>query len=251
MIIRGVFLQVVAPLLLLTGTAFADQMHFDSAGANQWYNFLVSPYQASDLTNTQNNPLSIYCDDWNTDFSGNPTWDATVLQLNLSNLSSFKYGNTTSSYNVLDVGHSLTKVLSDPLTPSAYNRYVEAAWLFDQSQNAQGDTTLERQYNAAAWTLFANGTNGANMDALLADINGSGYADAVYGDLVNAQNAVASGAFTGAGWWVITPTPDPYGMQEFMTKGFNSPVPEPASVLLLVSVAGLTAFVGYRRKQRA
>src|ERR1017187_6623700 len=80
----------LASMLILTGSAFADSFTFTSPGSVTWNGVYVNPYQANDNTQTQHNPLTIYCDDWNTDFSGNPTWNATVYSLNASNVTNFK-----------------------------------------------------------------------------------------------------------------------------------------------------------------
>ena len=90
----------VASLLVVSGSAVADQFYFSSPGNVTWNGVYVNPYTALDNTQTQNNPLTIYCDDWNTDFSGTPTWNASVYTLTAANLTNFKYGNATEIYNV-------------------------------------------------------------------------------------------------------------------------------------------------------
>ena len=74
-------------------SASADSFTFTNAGNVTWNGVYVNPYQAVDNTHPEHNPLTIYCDDWNTDFSGYPTWDATVYTLTADNVSHFKYGD--------------------------------------------------------------------------------------------------------------------------------------------------------------
>src|SRR5580765_8079415 len=131
--IKTSFGVALASVLLLSGNAFADQFVFLSPGSVTWNGVYVNPYVAKDNTQPQGN-LTIYCDDWNTDFSGNPTWNADVYTLTAGNVSHFKYGNTTPNYNVtLLANNHLSAELS--ATPTPFNRYLEAAWLDDQWRN--------------------------------------------------------------------------------------------------------------------
>src|ERR1017187_6560852 len=90
----------LAGLLVLSGRAFADNFQFSSPGSVTWNGVYVNPYSATvdqaGGTFAKGTVLTIYCDDWNTDFSGNPTWNATVYSLNESNVTNFKYGNLTN-----------------------------------------------------------------------------------------------------------------------------------------------------------
>src|SRR4051794_8693832 len=111
--IRTPFGLALASLLLISGTAFADQFSFLSPGSVTWNGVYVNPYLAKDNTQPQNNPLTIYCDDWNTDFSGTPTWNADVYTLTAANATYFKYGKTTPNYNVtLLANNQLSAALS-------------------------------------------------------------------------------------------------------------------------------------------
>src|SRR6516165_5419052 len=128
---------IFASLFWVIGSAFADSFTFLSPGNVTWNGVYVNPYQANNNTNPQDNPLTIYCDDWNTDFSGTPSWNANVYALTAANLSNFKFGNSTSNYNVtLDASqHTLSYGLST--TPGALARYMEAAYLDEQFENEQ------------------------------------------------------------------------------------------------------------------
>ena len=232
----------VASLLLVTGSAVADQFSFTSAGSVTWNGVYVNPYSANDITTGQNN-LTIYCDDWNTDFGGNPTWTATVYALTAGNVTNFKYGNTAENYNVnLIAGNQLSATLS-PI-PAALNRYLEAAWLDEQWLDAvsNGTSTSDQQKEiaAAVWTLFVDTAHVGNplsdpTSGLIGAINSSGYATDVYDYLQAAEGAVAGG-YSAAGWDVIVPvglTNDGQQMQEFLVH-----VPEPSAVILLGTVVG-------------
>jgi len=252
---------MLTSLLLLTGSAFADSFTFLNPGNVTWNGVYVNPYQANNNTNPQNNPLAIYCDDWNTDFSGTPTWNANVYTLTAANLPNFKFGNTTPNYNVtLDaVQHTLSYGLS--ATPAPFTRYLEAAYLDEQYENEQmsGDSaalklTRQKELAAAMWTLFVDGSH---VDGLIGAINNSSdtilattyhYADDVALFLAQAQAAVMpNGTFTGAGWDVIVPignNSNGVAMQEFLV---HSPVPEPSAVILLGSVIGYLGLTKLRR----
>src|ERR1019366_4873676 len=104
---RTLFGLALASLIMMSGNAFADTFTFLSPGSVTWDGVYVNPYQAQDNKQT----LTIYCDDWNTDFSGNPTWPATAYTLSLANLSHFKYGAATDVYNVTLTGGHLSAAL--------------------------------------------------------------------------------------------------------------------------------------------
>src|ERR1035437_111877 len=187
----------LASMLILTGSAFADSFTFTSAGSVTWNGVYVNPYQAVDNTHTQYNPLTIYCDDWNTEFSGYPTWNATVYSLTAGNAPNFKYGTTTPNYNVaLDTVNNILSVTSS-LTPTPFNRYLEAAWLDDQWRNVIGTSaaTADTQIKlaAAVWTLFVDPTH---VNGLIGAINSSGYATAVNDYLVAAKDQVDNHGYT-------------------------------------------------------
>src|SRR5260370_7232031 len=148
-------------LMVMSGSAFADSFYFASAGSVTWNGVYVNPYQAVDNSGTLENPLTVYCDDWNTDFSGNPTWNADVYALTAANLSHFKYANPTSDYTLaLNAGQLVATLETNPPTWSPLQRYLEAACLDEQWRNIIGpsaattDTLIELP--AAIATLFVN-----------------------------------------------------------------------------------------------
>ena len=247
----------LASAMILASAAWADQFYFSSPGNTTWNGVYVNPYQGVDNTQPQNNPLTIYCDDWNTDFSGNPTWNADVYTLTANNLSHLKYGATTPNYNLtLDSVHNTLSATLSP-TPTPFNRYLEAAWLNDQWQsNPSQSTTVQIEIAAAQWSLFVDPSHvGGPLDnptsGLIGAINNSGYATAVYNYLHAAQTAVAGG-YTAPGWDVIVPVGNAFPMQEFLVKDFSgrTSVPEPSAVILLGTVAGFLGVTAWRRKRR-
>jgi len=257
--IKTPFGLALASLLLISGTAFADQFSFLSPGSVTWNGVYVNPYQAKDNTQPQNNPLTIYCDDWNTDFSGTPTWNANVYTLTAANATYFKYGNTTPNYNVtLLANNQLSAALS--ATPTPFNRYLEAAWLNDQWRTAvinhTGTDDMQRKLAAAMWTLFVDAAHVGSplsdpTSGLIGAINSSGFGPSVYQYLQNAQTAVAGG-YKAAGWDVIVPigkNSNGEYMQEFLVYGFSgNTVPEPSAVILLGTVMG---YLGLRFRKNS
>src|ERR1017187_9064451 len=112
--------SALAGLLVLSGSAFADNFQFSSPGSVTWSGVYVNPYSATvdqaGGTFASGTVLTIYCDDWNTDFSGNPTWNATVYSLTAVNEPNFKYASPTSDYNVtLAAGNQLSATLETSL----------------------------------------------------------------------------------------------------------------------------------------
>lgn len=233
--------------------AFADQFTFTSPGSVTWDNVYVNPYQATDNTQPQYNPLTIYCDDWNTEFSGNPTWNASVYTLTAANVPSFKYGGITSAFNyTLNAG---TLGYSPYSSPDAYDLYLEAAYLDEQLANelASSDATAmkqtaQREYSAANWLLFVNA---GNVSGLVTAINntGSAFSTAVYNDLTAAAANVQNG-FTAAGWDVVVPVNNTFPMQEFLMQDFHgTTVPEPSAFIMLATLISGLGLIELRRRR--
>lgn len=231
--------------LLVSGSAFADTFQFLSGGTTVWNNIYVNPYTARDTTPGHGSEvLTIYCDDWNTEFSGTPPWTGNVYDLTSANLSHFRYGNTTQNYSFILANSKLSASLSSAPTP--FNRYLEAAWLDEQWEkelknhpnNPSTDTQIKLA--AAAWTLFVDE---GHVNGLVGRINSSGYAPDVLKYLNDANDAVAGG-YTAAGWDVIVP--EGKDMQEFLVHA-----PEPGAVILLGTVAGFLGLTKLRRKRQA
>jgi hypothetical protein len=255
---RTSFASALVVLLITASGAFAESFSFTGPGNVTWNGVYVNPYTARD--NTQKQDLTIYCDDWNTDFSGNPDWNANVYALTLSNQSFFRYGTTTPNYNLILNNNQLTAALS--ATPPAFDRYLEAAWLDEQAMNelkkANPSSAIQKELAAAGWTLFVDR---GHVDGLIGGINSSGstFVNAVYGYLQEAEAAVTDSQtpYTAAGWDVIVPVGNnSYGgpMQEFLTYSAPRPdavTPEPSAVILLSTLVGLLSLVTFRRKRQA
>lgn len=248
------------PIKLLLGScllwnvcAYADQFYFVSPGSTIWDNAYINSYTANDNSQSGHNPITVFCDDWNTDFSGNPTWNANVYTLTAANLSNLRFGNDTDTYNVTDNGSggpsdylSITKDGSS----DQFTRYLEAAWLDEQWLNAVGTpsatATMQIELAAAQWTLFVDSANvgGPNSDptnGLIGAINASGFADGVSTYLQEARAAVMGG-YDAQGWDVIVPADNSVPMQEFLTRDALSAVPEPNAIFLLLTVIACLAF---------
>jgi hypothetical protein len=224
-----------AVLLIFASGAFADSMTFTDAGSNVWAGVYVNPYTG--LDNTNGKVLTLYCDDYNTEFSGNPTWEATIAPL--SNGAGFLFSGVTYAdvYDfTLDSSNYIQATLYRDTTlsfPGAVYLYLEAAALFDQIQHTT-DAITKQELSAAAWSLFVNSSN---VGTLVPAINNSGspFAVAVANDLTDAAAAAGTPAnpnlSVGSGWYVVTPG-SKFVIQEFMYDPSPS-VPEPASILLL------------------
>ena len=246
-----------AVLLVFASGAFADSMTFTNPGSNIWAGVYVNPYTGVDNTQAalydQSPPttLTLFCDDWNTEFSGYPTWDAVITPLapptgtaGTYAQANFLFGNVTSVYNFTlgnDGNHVQWTLAVGVNATDIYFRYLEAAYLFGEIQtaiatNSSTLATQEQELSAAAWSLFVDSTH---VGGLGGDVNSdSAFAQAVVKDLSDAAHAAGSppnlNYIVGYGWYVVRPVDLNdgafYPMQEFM---YDSPVPEPASILLL------------------
>jgi hypothetical protein len=225
-----------AALSIFAPGAFADSMTFTDPGSNVWAGVYVDPYTGRDTTTNQ--VLTLYCDDYNTEFSGNPIWNANIAPLTPGG--NFLFSNVTSAsvYDfTLDSSDDI-QATAYTTFPGAFNLYLEAAYLFGRIQTLSPGTQTtavqreEQELSAAAWSLFVNS---GSVSTLVTAINNSGstFAQDVANDLTAAATAASNPNFNvGSGWYVITPVPGGfYPMQEFLTD--PPPVPEPASILLL------------------
>jgi hypothetical protein len=259
---RTLFGLALASLIVMSGNAFADSFTFLSPGSVTWNGVYVNPYQAQDNTHTQNNPLTIYCDDWNTDFSGTPTWTASVYTLTAGNVSNFKYGTATDVYNVTLTGGYLSA--APDTAPNDFQRYLEVAYLDDQLriELASGATSTAKQLaqqeiSAAEWTLFVDTSHvgspltDPNSGLIGAINNTAGFAVAVSTYLTGAHTAVTTpGGYTAPGWDVIVPEGNNSNggpMQEFLVYS----TPEPSAVILLGTVIGYLGLTKFRRRRQA
>jgi len=180
-------------------------------------------------------------------------------------------------------GHSVSLVAD---SGAAYTRYLEAAWLFTNILTAQthGDLNSMIISQVAAWDLFVESSHANDLKTRIANTNSSGpftfknyeystdnYATApgistmtnlLFQNAVNEALKAAQHAVVNQNWYASPFAPswdlvtgDPafaraYGrpVQEFLTDA--PPVPEPASIFLLGTVAA-AALVALRRKHAA
>jgi len=228
-----------AALLIFAPGAFADEMHFTDPGSNVWAGVYVDPYTGVDKDN--NKVLTLYCDDWNTEFSGSPTWDAVITPLVPFQAPRLLFGGIATAYDfTLNASDNIIQATQYTALnfPGPYYLYLEAAYLFGRIQalSSETQTTATRvavqELSAAAWTLFVDEDNVVQLTNAINN-SGSPFASAVATDLTTAATEVAeNGAAIGSGWYVVKPVPGGfYPMQEFFTD--PPPVPEPASILLL------------------
>ena len=184
------------------------QFYFASAGNVTWNGVYVNPYTRRSTIHSRalENPLTVYCDDWNTDFSGNPTWNADVYALTAANLPNFKYANPTSDYTLaLNSGTLVATLETDRPAWSPLQRYLEAA--LDSMETVAGyhgderatyDTQVET--GRGKWTLFVDAAHvGMVWSGLVGAINSSGYATEVFDYLQEAEDAVTAGTRRRAG----------------------------------------------------
>jgi hypothetical protein len=135
---RYSYIIAFAVLLIFAGGAFADSMTFTNPGSNVWQGVYVNPYTGLDTTD--HTTLTLYCDDYNTEFSGNPTWNATIAPLAPGG--NFLFSNVTSAtvYDfTLDSSDDI-QATAYTTFPGAFNLYLEAAYLFGRIQTLSPGT---------------------------------------------------------------------------------------------------------------
>jgi hypothetical protein len=218
------FLLAVA--LLTSGTAFADELVFQSISSqsNVWQGYWTSPYLVLDQSVPPSGELlTVYCLDFNHEVAPPYDWNATIRALDPSNLSLFQYGQSAD----------------------AWQHYAAAAWLFQAIEALPLNANLlETEYQVAAWKLFVDATHVDSFNSKIAD-TGTPFATDVT-NLYNDALRAASSIQTEPDWFVVTVDPaweaanqPGKPVQEFLIHRDPSPVPEPAAILLLATVAGL------------
>ena len=293
----------LAVFLVASASLYADSLTWGGTHTGVWSNFGTSPYTAFDQD--LNKTIMIFCLDFNDEIAPPFDWQASIYKLTPANVDAKaqfggNYGNGVPGFNLTLTGspfafqsdtapnpaHSVDLALS----PTAYIRYLEAAWLFSNILKARdaGDLNTEIISQVAAWDLFVEA--GQNFNALHADIaasnnaanltfnnylfSNSGYAsapatvsatnlyfqDAVDEALKAAQEAVVNQNWAGSAymenWELVTADPawaqdvNHKAAQEFLTPSIPH-MPEPGAIILLGTVMAGIGFSRYRRHKRS
>lgn len=277
--------------LIAGGCLFADNMQWGGTYLSAWDGFGTSPYTAID-TSDNNKILTIFCLDFNDEIAPPVDWVASIRPLTPSNVSSF--GQFGGSYGMGitgapfaftgDTAPNASHSVDLSASPSAYTRYLEAAWLFTNIMAAQpSDVNSAVISQVAAWDLFVETQNlqhlksaieaSNNPNSLFAfnnyvysndhyttglttnTINGLEFEDAVDEALKAAQYAVVDQGWATSGYmadWNLV-TGDPVWteanvgrpVQEFLTDA--PPVPEPSAIILLGTVLVALGLVKRRK----
>ena len=219
------FLLAIATLMTAE-TAFADHMVFQSPSSqsNVWQGYWTSPYLVTDQSVPPSGELlTVYCLDFNHEVAPPNSWDATIRPLDPGDVSLFQYGQSAD----------------------AWQHYAAAAWLFQQIQALPlNPSLLETEYQVAAWKLFAVDSHKDELNLGITNTVGTFEADVtkLYTDALLAGSSTK----TEPGWFVVTTDPawaaenqNGVPVQEFLIHQDPPPVPEPAAILLLGTVAGL------------
>jgi hypothetical protein len=224
------FLLAVATILT-AGTAFGDDMVFQriSSQSSVWQGYWTSPYLVMDQSVPPSGELlTVYCLDFNHEVAPPYEWDAIITPLDPSNVSHFQYGLSTAL---------------------PWQHYAAAASLFKDIEQLLVDNPAdaklkETEYQVAAWKLFVDA--GPKADELNSKITATGAPfEAEVTRLYNQALTEGSAALTEPDWFVVTTDPDwatahaGVPVQEFLIHRDPPPVPEPAAILLLGTVAGL------------
>ena len=215
--IRKLLLSVLVALLFASIPVWADGFDqtiqfINSTGALTNDGFSISPYKGT----LNGQPADFICVDFSHTFGVSQgqttTWNAMATPL-----------TSASSF----VG-TLQYLLNGNSTSTAYNNYLEIAWLITQLEANLNNGDLDDATNdqLAIWTFSGyvnnNPANEAAINTLLSD----------------ASQAAQSG-FTVSGWEVLTPDYANFANSQEMIV---TTTPEPSSILLLL-VGGLAALV--------
>ena len=260
-------LRALALIAPATCCARADNMVWENPNGVIWNNFYTSPYYAYDNSLNPSQLLSIFCLDYNHEVAPPFSWVADLNTLASANIGKYQYGGsypgaltipwafTQDSQGVSDP-HAVTM----PAASDNYHRYLEAAWLFTNILTAMAkspeDTAAMEVSQVAAWDLFVDSNNIADLSSRIAGTTGAwtfaNYSsntsitnlnfEAAVDEAVNAaQTAVIGGWTPTIGWSVVTAnigwvqnSNSGSLVQEFLTP--YDTTPEPGAIVLLGSV---------------
>lgn len=173
---------------MLAGGLFADDLTWGRTWTGVWSGFGTSPYSATDTTLSRN--LTIFCLDFNDEVGPPYAWQANIYGLTSANVTQNaqfggNYGQGVPGFNLNisaapfafqgdtapDPSHSVSLAAS----PTAYTRYLEAAWLFTNILQAQtaNDINTSIISQVAAWDLFVEPWNTAQLAEDINTYNGS------------------------------------------------------------------------------
>ena len=269
------------PLFLLGSCLFADDLTWGGTYVGVWSGYGTSPYTAID--NTTHQTIVIFCLDYNDEIAPPMQWKANIRDLTQDNVTNYaqfggNYGlgitTTPWAFNG-DGGATAGHAVDLSASSSAYSRYLEAAWLFNNILQAQlvGDMQTMIVSQVAAWDLLVESQNATDLRNRIAATNSPSnkytfknyqyettsystaptvqslgallFQDAVDEALKGAQNAVLNQSWYGSAysqtWDIVTADPTwtaSYGrpVQEFLTVATT---PEPWSIVLLASLVAL------------
>jgi len=171
-------------VLAFASCAFADDLVWGGTWAGVWQGLGTSPYTAID-TSDNNNVLVIFCLDYNDEIAPPYEWLANIRPVTQSNVDQYaqfggNYGQgiTTTPWAFTgDPGVSPWHAVDLSASSSAYIRYLEAAWLFTNIMAAQGQGDLNTMIisQVAAWDLFVESVNAADLRNRISSTNGPSY----------------------------------------------------------------------------
>jgi PEP-CTERM motif len=240
---RRLYLLAIA-IVLVPLSLMADDvtLTLSSPGNNPSGSYYASPYQATVQGTGQ--VLTVYCIDFDHDVSLGQTWDAVIQPLTQTNIATTSQEGSPDPVN--------------PLDPNAWRDYSIAAFLIDDLIQAPS-AYWQAVYQYAAWAVFlpygntsamiATDTTNYNSSVSSAEAQyGTGlqFAKDVAAAYVVASTAVQKG-YTPLNFDLVTPTPQGLSssVQEFLVK--VPPVPEPSSIILLLTAAFAAVLVIRKR----
>jgi hypothetical protein len=198
---------LLAVVLFMTAMASATTFTLTGTGGQSIGGYQIFPYYGQ----LDNGPtIKVACNDFTTTVGIPSTWDATIIDLSLGDVSNAKFGSLTDALRNYEVAFYLIDKFAT--SPDTAGLQLSIWCIFDA-----GDPTLQN-------VIIANGYFGDVASWLTA-----GFADA------------PTDLSAYAGDYIITPVPGSSGQEQLWAT------PEPTSLMLLGS--GILGLAGILRKR--
>ena len=205
--------KILLTIVLFTAAmASATTFTLTGTGGQSVGGYYIYPY----FGQLDNGPtITVTCNDFTTEVGIPASWNASIVQLSLGDVSAAKFGSL----------------------PDALRNYEVAFYLIDKLAAGNQDVA---GLQLSVWYIFDAGD-----PALQNVIIANGYFGDVATWLTDGFNNAPTDLAAYAGDYIITPVPGSSGQEQLYEK--SAPTPEPSSLMLLGS--GILGLAGILRKR--